>query len=1084
MAMTKQHFKELVQGFKFKELFIEMGWDNVNLNISQSADTLDFAFQIIAEKSGFKILLCSPDTNGKIPLYAIRKKLENKIRKLYYEHLIIFIDDNKQNQLWQFTIKQTGKPLKVVETPYNVNQYPELLYQRVSGMFFSMDEEEKITIIDVTQRVTANISQNADKVTKQFYDKFKKEHSAFLGFIKGIEEEVNQKWYASLMLNRLMFCYFIQYRGFLDNNKNYLRDKLEECKQKKGANKFYSFYKNFLLVLFHEGLGKPDHDKLIPELGKIPYLNGGLFDQHELEKLYKDQIEIADAAFERIFDFFDQYNWHLDTRVTSTGKDINPDVIGYIFEKYINDRAEMGAYYTKEDITDYIGKNTIIPWLFDEVQRNYAKPFKSEGEIWTKLKASGDCYIYDAVKYGINSDDVWGDVPENVKVGLDPNQENLVEIRKCWNKSAPSEVALPTEIWREVIDRRHRYIDVKQKIEQGEIDQINDLITYNLNIRQFAIDTLQDSEDPGLIKEFYKALNKVTILDPTCGSGAFLFAAMNILEDLYEVCIQRMQEFVEESTKGKHKTFEEELTKVNAKVHPNREYFIYKSIILNNLYGVDIMNEAVEIAKLRLFLKLVACVDINLRDANYGLEPLPDIDFNIRCGNTLVGYANEQEIENHCQDDALASLEKDKVKDNCDAIAKAFQRFKNLQLEEDPDYLDFQRAKLELNTRLNDLTEFLDGLIRKNTSSLSPNKWKEAYKPFHWVAEFYEIINGNKGFDIIIGNPPYVSKTKITYSYLSSIFANVKCDNVYALFIERSLAIENSKSKFGMIIPVSIISGDTYYDSYKCVKENATWISSYSNRPGKLFYGVEQRLVVLLTTKQTGVHYTTFYKHWYEEERSVLFNLLEYHKTQFPFSQFPVKIGNALSCSISDKTYIANGNLQKYYGVDNYSCWFHDGPTYWIRALPFNPIENIGNNSNHYHILQSSSTTYACIINAILLSSTFYFHYKINSNCRDFGFREINMFKFPESILAFSSTLAYLLSDIKTKLINTSSDCSRNYKGNIVNYKEYYPALVKNYIDEIDKILAQTYGFTQEELDFIINYDIKYRMGKELEAEE
>ncbi len=180
-----------------------------------------------------------------------------------------------------------------------------------------------------------------------------------------------------------MFCYFIQKKGFLDNNKNYLSDKLKECQEKKGKDKFYSFYRSFLLQLFHHGLGAPDHSKtLIAEIGKIPYLNGGLFDTHEIEKDYKDKIEIDDKAFESIFNFFDEWEWHLDTRHAASGKDINPDVIGYIFEKYINDRADMGAYYTKEDITDYISKNCILPFLFDETKRQMPKEFIPSSEIW------------------------------------------------------------------------------------------------------------------------------------------------------------------------------------------------------------------------------------------------------------------------------------------------------------------------------------------------------------------------------------------------------------------------------------------------------------------------------------------------------------------------------------------------------------------------------------------------------------------------------------------------------------------------------------------------------------------------------
>lgn len=70
----------------------------------------------------------------------------------------------------------------------------------------------------------------------------------------------------------------------------------------------------------------------------------------------------------------------------------------------------------------------------------------------------------------------------------------------------------------------------------------------------------------------------------------------------------------------------------SARAHPSRDYFILKSIIVSNLFGVDIMEEAVEICKLRLFLKLVAQIE----DVGE-LEPLPDIDFNIRAGNSLVG---------------------------------------------------------------------------------------------------------------------------------------------------------------------------------------------------------------------------------------------------------------------------------------------------------------------------------------------------------------------------------------------------------------------------------------------------------------
>jgi hypothetical protein len=86
--------------------------------------------------------------------------------------------------------------------------------------------------------------------------------------------------------------------------------------------------------------------------------------------------------------------------------------------------------------------------------------------------------------------------------------------------------------------------------------------------------------------------------------------------------------------------------------HPNRRYFILKSIIIDNLFGVDIMEEAVEICKLRLFLKLVAQID-----RSDEIEPLPDIDFNIRPGNSLVGFATYDDVKRSIKGDTQTRMD-------------------------------------------------------------------------------------------------------------------------------------------------------------------------------------------------------------------------------------------------------------------------------------------------------------------------------------------------------------------------------------------------------------------------------------------
>jgi hypothetical protein len=1105
MALNKQEFSNYIRHFNFREMFNDMDWTNDKTTQPITIDTTILTLQAVAEKRGFKILLCNPLSAGNIPEYSVRKKIEIKVTKLFHEHLIIFFDAKKQEQIWQLVVRQQGKTSKTTETRYHISQDPELLYQRAAGLFFELDEEEHITIIDVTKRVADNFHQNNERVTKQFYDRFKQQHTAFLKFIKGIDDKVNQEWYASLMLNRLMFCYFIQKKGFLDNNKNYLSDKLKECQDKKGKDKFYSFYRSFLLQLFHHGLGAPDHSKtLIAEIGKIPYLNGGLFDTHEIEKDYKDKIEIDDKAFESIFKFFNEWEWHLDTRHTASGKDINPDVIGYIFEKYINDRADMGAYYTKEDITDYISKNCILPFLFDETKRQQPKAFNADAEIWKAVKESSDKYIYDAVKKGAEEK-----LPKEIADGI-----KNISARTDWNKSATENFALPTEIWREVVDRRNRYTEIKNKIEKGEVTAINDFITYNLNIRQFTIDSIANTNDPEFLKAFYKSLNSVTIIDPTCGSGAFLFAAMNILEELYETCLMRMRAFVEDEDrlnaeikkifKHKFKYFREVLENIQSEQHPNLQYFIFKNIILRNLYGVDIMKEAVEIAKLRLFLKLVACVpyaDYSAKGGrnNFGLEPLPDIDFNIRSGNTLVGFATEAELKKGLAYTLDGVIAQPVIEEKCDVVAKAYSRYKEIQLTYGDDYKTFKKAKDDLQKRLKELNHELNLLLHKQAEGLKYEKWLESYQPFHWFAEFYEILKAKNRFDIIIGNPPYVVYTAASFSYKVKNYETLSCANLYAYCCERSFQIMNEAGRFGMIIPNSSISADKLEPLQKIFQKNkCTWISNYAWRPAKLFEGANMLLAIVLTTKSSEKNiYTSIYHKWYNDFRESLFETITYHKaTEIVQKGSIPKISAATIFSINKKLKIKSGNstiLNCFLNqTTKHKFYYFRAVLYWVKILEKEPTfreDGVQTTTGEMKpvFVESEETKYILI--CLLSSSTYFLHYITWSSCQVINSRD---FELPFSIEKLNNSLKsklVVLGKALQKDLQLNSEVSvRNYssKGRTFQMEKqyFYIRKSKSIIDEIDTVLAEHYGFTAEELDFIINYDIKYRMGKELENDE
>ena len=525
-------------------LFVEeLGWDyyggDMNISVGGEVSLLEG----VAEKRGLVVFRYTAKSEGGFPKHPVRQRIEREVAKRVREHLIVYVSHDEKTQVWQWVKRELGRPERTRTHVYHRGRTSELLVQKLERLHFTLEEEEKgLSIVDVAGRV--GLAFDVEKVTKQFYERFQREHSDFLGFIEGVLDVAGREWYASVMLNRLMFIYFIQKKGFLNGDTDYLRTNLSRSKAA-GPDRFY---KTFLCPLFFEGFAKPPNERREEarrQLGEVPYLNGGIFQRHPIEREHGENIRIPGKAFERLFGFFEQYQWHLEDRPLRKANEINPDVLGYIFEKYINQK-QMGAYYTKEDITGYIGRNTILPFLFGEAQKSCAIAFEPSGGVWRLLAEEPDRYIYGAERHGMTYDihqhkelAEKRELPGKIAVGVKD-----VGKREGWNDPAEVEYGLPTETWREHVGRRRRYEEVRAKLAAGEVRSIEDLVTYNLDIEKFARDVIQNSEGPELVRAFWKALGEVSVLDPTCGSGAFLFAALNLLEPLYGACLEAMRGFV------------------------------------------------------------------------------------------------------------------------------------------------------------------------------------------------------------------------------------------------------------------------------------------------------------------------------------------------------------------------------------------------------------------------------------------------------------------------------------------------------------------------------------------------------------
>ena len=1119
MPVSIEELRPHLQAFDFPRLFVEgLGWDHyVTEPFVVRVNERDYTLSPIAEKAGFAVYECDSSVDNNIPQYPVRRKIESEIAKRTFEHLIIFTDPGRKAQVWQWVRRESGKPAACREYAVTTGASGDHLLQRIQPLFVSLDEEPSLNIALVASLVRAAL--DVEKITKRFYELFQKELKAFGNFIEGITAQGDRDWYASLMLNRMMFVYFVQKRGFLDRDLDYLRNRLKMVQEQTRGGRFQQFYRLFLLRLFHEGLGQPEAQRapeLAALLGKVPFLNGGLFDVHDLERDNPD-ISIPDAAFERVFDFFDGYRWHLDERPYREDNEINPDVLGYIFEKYVNQK-QMGAYYTKEDITGYISRNTVIPFLFDAAKKECPVAFGPDGGVWRLLRDDPDRYIYPAVSHGI----AWNarqpenpkplvapfDLPEDIDAGI-----NDVSQRGGWNAPAPDDYALPTETWREVVARRQRYQEVRAKLAAGEVQEINDLITLNLDIERFAGDVIAQSEGPELLRAFWHALygnqertqTGISVLDPTCGSGAFLFAALNVLEPLYTACLEGMRGFLDDAERSDRKRSPEHLRdfrRILEQVvkHPSERYFILKSIVLNNLYGVDIMEEAVEICKLRLFLKLVA----QLESYNQ-IEPLPDIDFNIRAGNTLVGFTSLDAVQQamtvmpngqHRQVFPEDQAALGRINEEAEIASAAFNQFRWQQTMLGGEVTSAD--KQALRDRLRSLDDELDRHLAREcgvdvNKAAAYDAWRASHQPFHWFVEFYGIM-GKGGFDVIIGNPPYVEYSKIRKEYQIRGYQTEPCGNLYALCTERSVDLLGSGARFGFIVQAPIVSTQRMSHLRELLHRNAglTAYATFNDRPSKLFQGMNNcRVCIVLHSKsvpgERNTTVTTRYHKWYKEQATSLLELVNYQ---------PVPVSNASDVvpKLRSKTDLAIyrrvqslpdtlGSLISkgptdhsiYYKITGVNRWFTftmSPPRFWR--------DGVEASSTRENSVCFPSPLIRDTVFCLLWSTLHYWLYQARTNCRDFNPSDLESVPIPKSIAHGIHEFQNLANEISICLEETSDVQAATYNiGGAVQYQRFSPASAKPIIDEIDRVLARHYGFTDEELDFIINYDIKYRMGRE-----
>ncbi len=522
---------------------------------------------------------------------------------------------------------------------------------------------------------------SVEKVTNEFFDRFRevfedtkkefqKSNKSVCLRLKDIyddqeyREQINK--FAFTFLGRIIFIYFLQRKGWIEDKTNFLRENIEDKNN-------HGLYVSFLKPLFFDVFAKKE-DERPPQIKvkykNTPYLNGGLFEKSSLEEEFP-AIFFDDRFIKKvILDFFEAYNFTVDENTPDDQEvSIDPEMLGKVFENTLaeEERGQKGTFYTPREVVHFMVKESLWQFLLNE-----------------------------------------------------------------------------TDVSREGLKK----------------------LIFNYDLSGFSKEEIRIIDN---------LLENIKVLDPAVGSAAFPVEMMQIL-----VALRKL---------------------LAAKVGKNiNEVELKKRFIKNNLYGVDIDAGAIEIAKLRLWLSLV--VDYNKSET----EPLPNLDFQFRLGNSLQEKIGDMDIFNTGSSDELALGWKDGVGKTMQEMLKIKDEFYSCDNDEKKKKLKKQFDDNEHQIILQKIKELEKQFasrakigaihtkeakeIAKQLENLKQKVKDGTYKLFKPDFHFSEVFDRKdkkgkpvKGFDIVIGNPPYGVKVEDDIKD----WHNLGSKDSYGVFISTSL---------------------------------------------------------------------------------------------------------------------------------------------------------------------------------------------------------------------------------------------------------------------------------------------------------
>ena len=583
----------------------------------------------------------------------------------------------------------------------------------------------------------------------------------------------------------------------------------------------------------------------------------------------------------------------LSVESTNTAGIYYHDVLEPLFFELLNTKQERRkGKFAKEEIyaqIPYLNGGLFSPHQDD----HYKYAFATESGTYGLVNIPNDWFteFYGVLsQYNFTVDE---NTSYDIELSIDPEMlgrifENLLaEINPETGENAKKSTGsfyTPRDIVDYMVDNSiFEYLKGKTNIED---ERLKALISYGKEDDELAVFSKVEK------KAIINALYTVTVLDPACGSGAFPIGMLQKIVYILQEVDPEANLWFDKATENISILMKREFEKkFNA---GSLDYIRKLSVIQNSIFGVDIQPIAVEIARLRCFLSLVIEEKVDDNDYNRGVNPLPNLDFKFIIANTLKELPKESDVK--FADDAMQIS----MVENQDHIAEL------KAVREEYFSVNDASIKSELRYQFSEiqnamLSEALNVYRGNNTSKLYRALFE--WKPFeNVVTDWFDpewMFGVRDGFDIVLGNPPYVvlqgnnKSSDLSYFKKKYEVAKYKVD-LYHLFIEKSIKSIKANGICTLITPSNFTSNN-YCEPLRKYILNNTDIISIVFYDENVFQASVNNLVFLAKKAHSGSNEIKFSFVKKDEE-----SWNEFKKVAFP-QEFFEKEGSLLIPPSSDE---------------------------------------------------------------------------------------------------------------------------------------------------------------------------------------